>query len=622
MNRIGSFLKGASALALAALVGMAAPAHAQEREFNWLEDGFELPSGEGFDVDALMEMMPSGLTVSYDEAEFDDDVGATIIEEVEIAFDRLNGLAIEIEELVVWGLDMDYLGARLAGEDAGTSGRVARRIEAYDVELTGFEEMYAGFLEAYSGAVEGSLENLLEGELDEDAAEALSLELGEFEVSMDLVVLDEFGLREWELDLVDGETLDENWATLMPYLQRYAAWNRVFEFGGVAMEGIDIDFAYSSGDLSQSGDFGIDRVIYEGYRGADVKLNVIEGLYGYFDMELPEDEGLEDMGSLSISFEINNYVVEGMELDKLMGFLARGEMPAMDETDLLSLGTWTTEDSFAEFNGRPFYSVEKSVTELDEWHWLVPTRIRASVTNLTYDIEGYVGSILDMVGEDDLDREDMNTFYDVVNVLDDYDLARPSFDYSVMWDWSPETGKASAGLGLGLDGYQRMALLLTGGLPDYDSVADTVADDFSAVDNDSLREALEQMSSLASLRMEIIDEGGFEKAFPMIIDMAKLFEGEEGAEFLANATPDSLRSFVTGGITFGAERASEIVPQAPAFATELVNFIEAGGRFSVRVEPSEPISSETADELEEIIDAEDAEALIDYLGVEIEHQGD
>jgi len=74
--------------------------------------------------------------------------------------------------------------------------------------------------------------------------------------------------------------------------------------------------------------------------------------------------------------------------------------------------------------------------------------------------------------------------------------------------------------------------------------------------------------------------------------------------------------------TFGAERASEIVPQAPAFAAELVNFIEAGGRFSVRVEPSAPISAETADELEGIIDAEDAEALIDYLGVEIEHKGD
>lgn len=621
MKSFASILKGASALALVAAIGLAGPAHAQERKFDWLDEEFTLSSGDELDVKALAAMMPKGVGFDYDDVEFDADSGATIIEDVEITFDKLEGLAIEIDELVIWDMDFDYVGARLSGEKAGTSGKAARRIEAYDVELTGVEKMYAGFLEAYSSALEGSLEDILDKELDEDALEAMDTRLGYFDMSIDYIVLDDVRLREWELEPVDAEEAGEDWAKVMPFLQRYAAWNRVFQFDGVAFEGVNAEFSLERGGITQNGELGIERIVYEGYRGGDVKLNLVEGLYGHFDMDMPDEE-FDGMGPVSVGYEVDRYVIEGVALDKVMGFLARGEMPPKDETDLMSFGVWTIEGEAATFNDADFYSVDKSVIELNDWHWLLPAKIRMSVTNQTYDIEGYFGSIFDMIGEEGPSKEEMTAFYDVMGVLDDYGLARPTFDYSLIWDWSPESGKASAGLAFGLDGYQRSAMLLTGSLPDYDSAAETIADDFSSFDSDTLAEVFQEMSSLVSFQLEIIDEGGFDKAFPMIIEVAKLFEEEEGAEFLAKATPESLRGFVTGGIMFGAERASKFVPQAPAFAAELVNFIEEGGRFTVSVRPEEPISAATAEEIERFTDDEDAEGLIDYLGVTVEHDAD
>jgi|GEM_PF-2639991 len=622
MNSFTSILKGASALALVTAIGLAGPAMGQEREFPWLDEEFSISSAEEIDVDALMAMMPQGLSVDYDDAEFDEETGATIIEDVEIEFDRLNGLAIEIEELVIWDLDMDYVAARLSGESAGTTGRVARRIEAHDVELTGVEEMYQGFIEAYTDVLEGSVEDMFGEEIDEEAREAMDMRIDEFEMSIDFIVFDDFRLREWELDLVDSEAAGDDWAELMPFLQRYAAWNRAFEFDGMAMEGLSAEMELTQADMTQDWELDINRIIYEGYRGGDVALNLIDGLYGYIDMDMPDDEEFEGMGPVSFGFEVDSYVVEGVALDKVMGYLARGVMPPKDETDLMSLGVWTVEGEYVSFNDALFYSVEKSVIELDDWHWLLPASLRVSVTNMSYDIEGYVSGVFDMMGDEGPSDEEISTFYDVMDVMDDYDLARPSFDYSLLWDWRPESGKASAGLAFSLDGYQRAAMLLTGTLPDYDSAADTIADDFSSVDSETLEQVFEDYSSLASFQLEMVDEGGFEKAFPMIIEVAKLFEDEQGAEFLANATPESLRGFVTGGITLGAEQITEFVPQAPAFASELVAFIEEGGRFTLSVRPQEPISAATAEEIERFTDEDDAEGLIDYLGVRVAHDGD
>lgn len=626
MHLMNSMLKGASALGIAAALGLATPAgsqaHAQEIEIpDWVTDDFTSSRTKAFDVDRLVDLMPDGVKLDMDEAEFDEDTGAMVLDDVEISFSGMGDLAIEIDELRIWGLDLDYLETRMAGDAADSSGRIARRIEAGDVELVGLESAMADFMDAYMNAAQGTMDGMMPEDFEDEAFEdemaaAFDMEITDYEVSFGDLVIEDLRLLPWEMVAADAEKLDAGWAELMPFLQNYAAWSRVFSFDGLAIDDLTFGFVLDQDGVPFELEYDIEVMFYEGYRGGDQALFVADDMTGSAVFTDPE---IGDF-SMDMEFSVDSYVIRDMKLNKVMGYLARGEMPPKTETDLMSLGVWETGGESYFFNGEPFYSTGSTRIALDDWHWLMPARASVSVSDFSIDFDGYMSAISDVMEAEDEDYEDVSEMFDsIIGVLDDYGLAQPSVDYSMIWNWSPESGETSAGLAFGLDGYSRMAWLIGGILPDYEGLTDPIADDFSMFDGDMLEETFEDVFAFSTLRVELIDEGGFEKAFPLVIDMAELFRDEDdGAEFLANATPETLRGFVTGGITFGASQAGTVFPPVMDYAEELVAFIEEGGRFVIEIKPDEPIDMDALEDMEDRIE-DDPEGLADYLGLKVMH---
>jgi len=410
-------------------------------------------SGE-VDVAQLLGVLPSEIVTSYDEVSYNERTDETVISNLRFSSEEATDVGVVIETLTVSGVDTDFLLDRLNGANFDEEAIIVDQLEARNISLFGVEKLYGDFFETYNEKVEDIVDGLADGAVPEEAYNSPEIEKLNFQI--ETLSIDDFELRPFLL--IKRELEDEADTEILGFMQAYAAYYRAMGAERMSLDGVIFDMAMRDNNELVNMTFNMPSSIIEGWHGGDIDKNVVESMSFNMSVPIPEEDRDADLPfeSMSMKGDYGLQMVEGLRLDKALSWLARGEMPPTTETDLMSLGVWTAKDQSFSLFDKPFFSLESSVTDMSQFHWLIPTQISSQADNFVYDIGGLMEFVASIVPEDAESVEGLEMMTKVLGVLKQYDLSAPSMDLGFKWLWDAEAGPAQFYLETGLDGYWRI----------------------------------------------------------------------------------------------------------------------------------------------------------------------
>jgi hypothetical protein len=265
-------------------------------------------------------------------------------------------------------------------------------------------------------------------------------------------------------------------------------------------------------------------------------------------------------------------------------------MPPRTEANLLSGGLWRSENESWKFGGLDVYSVGESTIDARKFHWFIPTDLQASGKNIALNIpnimklgeqmsSSFSGGMVDTTGAPDLKA--------ILAALEKNGMANPVMNYNFGWNWNAESGDAKIDLGFGADKMVQIATKFEGGFPSFKAVSDLVPDDIAKTNEQALASLFETKSTLKLIDVSITDNGGLEKTFNLIADLAPIMAASDpsGINPFEGQTGASIRQMASGMLMmFGA------TPDIAPFVNPLSTFITQGGKLQIALQPQQPMT--------------------------------
>lgn len=579
--------------------------------------------GTELDVDQMLSLFPEGVVGAFDSVKFNQRTGANTLTNLRITAAENPDTGVLVQELIIWGARPEMLEARLGGKNLEGGGRLLEKLEARDIRLFGVEAFYDDFNDAYLGVVEDFAEDILDGDLSDEFDDALDQSfttIDKLSLGIDKITLKSIDLRPYERaikqqilpDSGDVESADLN--TLLEYMKDLAALYRSFSAEEISFEGMNYDFVMGSDVQDMAMQMALPSMKIENLVGGDIE-RISSGNIRFSATATINPEAVDaefDLPNIDMTGQFGSYVIEGLELDKAYRYLAMGEMPPRSDTDLMSLGTWTLEDMSFSIFGTEFYSLDKSVTDVSGWHWLIPTNITVDVDRLRYNVAGFFENVVALDPDLQAD-EDLDQFLAILPVLNEYGLAAPVIDLEGRWIWDAENGPAEFGVSYGIEQYGTFAMDLSGRLPEFSAAASAV--ETSGVD--ALRNLFEQDVSLTRFSMSTEDTGGIDNILALAIEVAKVLPESDGIN-ISNMSPAGLKGMAVGGLSFASAQAAQVFPPATEYIASLSRYIQDGGTLSVSLEPERGLNSKDFQKLLEL--GGDPDAVVALLGLEVVHK--
>ena len=581
------------------------------------------------DLEPLIAAMPDIVVVTHGAVSFDSDLGATLIENLKIAHSEYPDTGIQMKLVKLWGIDTKFIQKRKAGSNLNDEAVIARRIEAENVSLFGLENLVNPML----GTVNKSMTEGID-ELDpEFSGEKIGFSVDNYSFEIKKLIIDEFTLLPFVLThtdtpnlfrkMADSDDDDEEVQLGWNMAQTLAAWHAAYGWKNAAFYEMSFGLYMDQMGVDTSTFGSFDLIGYSDFYGGDLSYALIQKSTLEMDMGIPsfdfygsEDEAPETRFKQTSESEYT--IIRDIRLNKLAGFLARGEMPARSETDLLSFGRIESGPSQASINDKPIYGTDKFVLDLTEFHWLIPEKIEISIDNLRYDLIGYVEIIGGLIPGMTSDAEAMEMFEKSQQILVKHDLREFSFDLGLHAKWSAETGETQGKYGFGWDKMGRVEFDGQSHYPDFDSISALISDDLTEIDKEGLSALFEENFNLGTSHIALIDEGGLERGFAMAIDFANLAPDEPGLAGIRNSTPEKLREIAASSMFMGAGELDKAFPPAVDYLKAFSDFVLKGGRFDIKVHPPEPINAENIEEITALVENDPYEAE-KRLGLKVTH---
>jgi len=577
------------------------PAELEKHVEKLSAQAFKLEAKGASDVAAVRDALPKAVSLTWASLDFDAASGATVLKNVKLTPADMPDIGLGIAELRLWDFNADFAKARLAGLRLTETGDLARRIEATGTSIFGLETLMGPAMDAYTGAIENTVTAQLPPEIAAEVSGSMQTQLDDYEFSIGRLVFDDVKLRPYELKLAQLPPENE-FADVMPLLQTYVAVSRSFGVDTVFMDKFKGQFAMTQAGQKMAMNFSADAYAVRGLRGSDMDAAFIRGIA--FDMNAPT--GMSDptaataMPEMKVAGGVDYASMEGIKLDKVAGYLAKGEWPPRTETDLMSYGLFTMKNQRFALNGHNIYSVGETTIDARKWHWFIPTRLRMSSNDMTYDIK----ALMDFAAEVEQARINAPAAGDpaappaspippeIMQVLAKYGLDKPSVDYALGWDWNPTSGAAVIDGALGVDKYLRFDIKYDGGFPNFKGVSDLIPGGLETAKGDEISTLFQKNSTLKGFELNVVDEGGLDKIFAMTAEIGKSVPPDQtgGVAFFANATPESLRTMASAGVYMAAEQSAQVAPGFKDLITPFGAFIEKGGKVRFMMKPAKPVS--------------------------------
>ncbi|MBI1360757.1 MAG: hypothetical protein GC155_10820 [Alphaproteobacteria bacterium] len=540
---------------------------------------FKLKADKPADMAALAAAMPKTLALTWDKLQLDEATGATVLTGAKLSQTDGGATLVTADKLSVWGLDVDLLRARFAGQRLQETAPLARRIEAEGLKLN-----FASLLGDTMSAYEKSLGRLASPAGAPVPVLKLDADTTTYTATVGRIVVDDLRLRPWELKtrkLDDGN----EWATALPAVQTLVAGFRSIALDTLVYYDTSTEAALSIDGAPSTVSVQIKDAGVRGMRGGDVDFASIDGTA--MNMSMPAST----LGpATKLTASVDRESLSAVRLDKLAGYLARGEMPPRTETSLLSLGVLSYDGFREAVGGHDLFSVKSVMLDGSGFYWAIPTHARLKITGVTYDVDGFMSYMREAMGATNPEyAKDLDPR--IIEALNRHGLAKPTMDMEGGWDWDATTGAAHLDGRYSLNGYLDLDFKADGALPNFKNVSDLIPGGFETAKQDELSALFQKDMLVKSAEMNLTDKGGLDNGFQLAVEIMALLPADQQQSLgpLRNATPASLRQLAYSAVYMAADEYAKTEPRQREMMRSVAAFIEKGGALHLRIEPDKPL---------------------------------
>lgn len=599
-------------------------------------EAFSLEGQLEADLQPINEALPDLLSVSWDDKSLDPTSGATVFKGLKVTVATEPEFGLQAEEAELWGLDTEFVAARLRGERLDETGLAFNRLEARNVS-------YFGVANAFN-----TLFDAMEESIEDESGTDVDIGFETFDSQTAEMVLSNVSLRPYEMvpisdtffeDLVpDEEISDEDREEMavateaVRLAQQAVAVVRTLSIESGASYDSEATFVMDQPGMKQSVDVSWEFSGYENMNGFDIGRVVMVNTRQAQAMEFTNDNGeFDELDLDDIKFdqlETTAYMAyEDFALDKLAGFLARAEFPGMDQRDLMSLGSWETRDYKLRFNDGEVFEVDRAEFKADQFAWFFPEAISLDMTGAQLDIQEVGEVVLAFIPEEAVEEmaegdgeteesgaEMKESLRTAIAKLEETGLDTLPFDIAVNWRWGADTGETALSFDSRSEGFGTGAFSVDVTLPDYARAQAA----FESEDKEAAFEAaFQEAFAFRGARFFESDDGGYDKLFAYASAIGKLYPQEGWGAMLGGMEPQQMRTFIATMIRSGKQPASQEFPPAAEWIESVAKYYEtSGGSIELKSAPPAPVTVEYFDALDPDVAPEQ---FVEDLGLSVTH---
>ena len=583
------------------------------------------------DLADLVAALPDYASLTWATKTFDPATGATAFEDLRIGFGSEPRFGLVFETAKLWEFDGSLLTARLNGERFDESGPLFSRMEGTNVA-------YFGVVPAFNGFIEDMLSNF-----DEEELAGFEFGLDEFEVKTERLAVSGVALRPWELSLLPpelitdfDEDIPQQIVDLTHFGQQSIAVLRALSVEKSVSMGSEVSLKLRQPGATVDGTFTVDVAATESVEGFDVGSSVTRGYASsnttaYSDAMTPGDvitlSGFPAGLTLAQQETYELSRVENMQLDTLMGYLARSELPGMEVRDLLSLGTWEVTNYVSKLDDKTILTAERGFFDGSGFEWIIPSDLsfgfegaKLNTGEMTEFFFTFFEALLDEGSLEGMDEEETAQLDLVregvtkaIELLPEYGLDQVPFDASFDANWASDEGATDFALRLNLDGFGNSALDLGLTLPTYEALLAA----YGAEDRDTaFEEAFQSAFAFRGARWMEQDTGGYDKVLGFANALGKEYPDQGWGAMLGSMEPAQMRTYLGTIIRMAKPGAAEEFPPAADWIESFASYLESGGSIEFKSEPPEPITPDLIDSYE---DEPEPETIVEIFGLTVTH---
>lgn len=475
-------LAGAAALALAACGKKEEAASggdaAKTGAASPLNADFRLEGAEPVDVDALLALMPGDDRPTYDSAEFDERLGATVVANLRFA-DADDGESVLVERAEFYGVDLDAIERVTNAADAGPDApfeTLFQKVRLLNMSAEGFEDEEAAFS---IGGVEFDRLAVRQGGFDGDGA---GNEAARFFNAIDL------GGLYFKDIAVETKAADAPAVVLAAPDLRFVGLG-----GGKLSAAIANDLEYQVSQTDQS-IAAMSQAM--GPQGAVLLSGPLKGLIA------PDNQRVF----------IKSVEWRGVDLSGLLPWGLTGQTPPATERDLIDLGTIKAVGMESFIEGRKVMTAQEATVTAAEFTWLIPSKFRADTKGAVTDFTAYLPE----------------TETAALAILNEHGLDKVEGDGFAEWTWNPNSGVGDFDYVADTDGLADLSMAFgVGGLK---------LADIAAAQEEGSSEPLAGLAAFRNLSVTVTDE----TALDVLFALSALQMGGT-AEDLRQSTPAMIR---------------------------------------------------------------------------------
>lgn len=626
---------------------------------SFADEAFRQGGGKEVDLSGVQAALPDWISLSWDSETFDAASGASEFENLAVTIHTEPSFGISMETARVWGLDSDFLAARLSGERLAESGKLLDRLEARNVRYFGMANALNTAFEALNDLESGAaMMDVRDLSMTIDRVVSAGMSLRPFDyvpiseaqfAALDGAMEGDDGLPPVQVMPESGpqdagpvtdETLPAETQTGLPVseieivriAQQALAVGRSVSTERGAAFGLTMrfDMASSGPDYSGAGGMTMRQTQkadiafygYEGIEGLDIGQLIVSKGRESQSMSM-EGEGAEEIGygdgfAFSQAQTYDFSMVEGLKLDKLAGFLARSEFPSMKERDLMSFGTWSVQGYEMKLSSKDVFRAELMQFKADDFAWLIPEAMSLDIRGASVAPQELGEMVLTFLPRAALSEEDQSYRADIataIDLMDDHGFASIPFDISVKGSWNADDGETRFRFSSEAEDFGNRLMRFAIKMPDY---AQIEALEASGEAFEPGFEALFQKNfAFIGARYFESDEGGYDKLFAYLHALGAIYEDQGWGATLAGMPPERMRGFIAAALRSGAGSLPKEYPQMTDWLEAAAAYFEtSGGSLDIRMEPATPL---TPDAIKASAEAGDDEAWLDQFGISVTH---
>jgi hypothetical protein len=597
----------------------------------YVNDPYTTSGASEADLSGLIANLPAYASLTWDEKSLDAATGATVFEGLSIGFGGTEKFGVNFETAKLWGYDDSLLVSRLAGERLTETGALFTRLEGTNVS-------YFGVVPAINAIFDETLE-----QLDAELPEGFDFGFDRFDSNTERFVMSGVSLRPWELSLLPAERItdidDEIPAEVVDIVhagQRLIAVSRSLSIEKSVSLDTNFTFEMRQPGAETSVSVSVEFAAAENMQGFDIEKNIARGYSGSqtnayteatIDGEVIPMSGFPAGFTMAQQESYESAEMRNIKLDKLMGFLARSELPMMDERDLLSLGTWEVSDYVSQLNDKTLLTADRGYFNGENFEWVIPSDLSFGLTGATLNADElsefffvFFEAFMSGVDADDLpedERAQMELVRDgvekAIELLPEHGLDQIPFDVNLNATWAADTGPADLAFRWDAEGFGRNELDIGITVPVYDALKSA----FEAEDREEAFEtAFREAFSFKGARWFEDDKGGYDKLFGFANAIGKEYPDEGWGAMLGSMEPAQMRTYLGTMTRMVKASAAAEFPPAEAWIESIAAYLETGGSLEIAANPPVPINEELIDSYE---DEPEPEEIVEIFGLTVTH---